>query len=97
MTERQGKHRQELEKESVGIAREAMRRQFTEARIGQILAFIIALIFVTAGIYVVTQGHPWPGVSLAGFDTGLPVLVGIFVKGRSRQDESPTPDKQSRR
>jgi hypothetical protein len=58
-------HRQTLESTALQANIEAMRRQYAEARVGQVFALIIALAFVMVGGYVSVQGQPWSGTILA--------------------------------
>jgi hypothetical protein len=54
-----------------------MRRQFAEARLGQVFALVIALAFVIVGAYVSVHGQPWSGTILAG--VGLGGIVTAFI------------------
>jgi len=64
MAEQEGAHRREMENRSLQGEFEAMRRDFREARWGQIFAFVIALAFMVAGSYVSIKGQPWSGTIL---------------------------------
>ena len=77
-------HRQTLESTTLGANIEAMRRQYAEARLGQIFALIIALTFVIVGAYVILHGQPWPGTILGG--AGLGGIVTAFIVGRPKQN-----------
>lgn len=75
--EAQGAHRRELESTIVhGSERRANR--------GQILGFVIALIFLAASVWVILAGYPVPGLILGGAD--LVALVTVFVIGRRTEN-----------
>jgi uncharacterized membrane protein len=88
LTEIQGAHRRLMEERALEAQLEGMRRQFQEARLGQVLAVVVAILFLGAGTYIAIQGHPWPGTLL-----GIVGLCGAFTAflGGSDRDESPTP------
>ena len=88
----EGLHRQKLESQSLDANIEAMRRQFAEARLGQVFALIIAITFVVVGGYVAIKGQPWSGTILGG--VGLGGIVTAFIVGRHRQ-EPPSEDASS--
>lgn len=80
MARTEGEHRRIMESKVLDANIEAMRRQFAEARWGQVFAFIIALAFVFVGAYVIVRGHPWPGTILGG--VGLGGIVTTFIHCR---------------
>lgn len=76
MAERQSAHRQELEKKIIESNCEAQTR-------GQWFAFILALVVIGGGVYLLAQGK-----SLEGFSAiiiALGSLIGTLVYGRSAQ------------
>ena len=75
-------HRQTLESTALGANVEAMRRQYAEARLGQVFALIIALVFVLVGGYVSIHGQPWSGTILGS--VGLGGIVTAFIVGREK-------------
>lgn len=83
----EGLHRQNLESRALDANIEAMRRQYAEARLGQVFALIIALAFVLVGAYVAVHGQPWSGTILGG--VGLGGIVTAFIVGRNRQETPP--------
>ena len=84
MAENQSAHRIETEKFVV-------RSQQRQSGVGQVLAFIIAVLAICGGIYLTVIGHPEVGIVLSG---GTVVsLVGIFVLGK-RQQRDNLKDKQ---
>ena len=85
----EGVHRHELETKALDANVEAMRRQFAEARLGQVFALIIALTFVGVGAYVSIHGQPWSGTILGGI--GLGGIVTAFIVGR----EKPNPPSET--
>lgn len=88
LTEIQGAHRRLMEERALEAQVEGMRRQFREARLGQILAVVITALAVGCGTFIAVQGQPWPG-ALLGI-VGLGGIFSAFLKGPER-DESPTP------
>ena len=62
--------------------------EFQEARIGQACGLLVALGFMVAGAWTVSQGHPWEGAVIMGGGVGLQALVATFVKGRGNSDET---------
>jgi uncharacterized membrane protein len=85
MAEEQGTHRRAVENKAVDAQVEGMRRQFREARLGQIFAFLIAVFFLGCGTYIATAGgEPWAGALFGGI--GLGGIVTTFIVGRT---ESP--------
>jgi uncharacterized membrane protein len=75
-------HRQTLEAKALEANIEAMRRQYAEARLGQIFALIIALAFVIVGGYVSLHGQAWSGTILGSI--GLGGIVTAFIVGRGK-------------
>ena len=56
------------------------------AYLGLIAGFIISILGIGGGIYLISTGHDWAGLSLAGIN--LTGLVGVFVYGaKTRHDE----------
>ena len=55
------------------------------AYLGLLAGFIISVLGIGGGIYLIDAGHDWAGLSLAGIN--LTSLVGIFVYGaKARRD-----------
>jgi uncharacterized membrane protein len=76
MAEEQAGHRRNLEERVV-------RGGITDARLGQILAFLLALFFGGGSFWLIYSGKPITGViTLIG---ELTALVGVFVYGRHQQ------------
>lgn len=84
MAEEEGRHRRWRENRAVDADIEAMRRQFTEARLGQIFAFVIAVMFVASGTYLVSVKDSMTAGLLFGA-VGLTGLVSTFVRGRPKR------------
>ena len=90
MTEEQGRHRREIEKTLAAASVEEMRRNFMQARIGQVFAFLVSLGFLSTGAYVSVSGQPWVGALLGAM--GISGIVGSFLNGPSeRKTQSPPP------
>lgn len=75
---------------------EAMRRQYSEARLGQIFAFVIAMAFIAVGGLVIDRGHPISGTLIGG--AGVSGIVTAFILGRTKRDskQEATPGQQPR-
>ena len=76
LVENQSKHRQTVESKIVN-------EQILSSRIGQILAFILALVFGGLGYALTVQNHPNVGGTV--FGTTVLGLVSIFVAGQKNQ------------
>lgn len=82
-------HRQTLEAKALEANIEAMRRQYAEARLGQIFALVIALAFVIVGGYVSLHDQPWSGTILGSI--GLGGIVTAFIVGRGKNNPPAEP------
>jgi uncharacterized membrane protein len=88
-------HRQTLESTALGAQVEAMRRQYAEARVGQVFALIIALAFVLVGGYVSIHGQPWSGTILGSIGLGGIVTAFIVGRGKINPPSEPNPSSDS--
>jgi uncharacterized membrane protein len=74
MAEREEEHRHTQER--------AMLRSDTQARArGQWMAFLVALVIIAGGIWLISKGKQWEG--LVAVLTPLATLVGIFIYSTS--------------
>ena len=78
-SEIQSEHRQYLEKKVI-------ESQVGQSKSGQILGFIIAILFLLAGGYLILKGHDIAGTVLSSLD--IVGLVSVFVIGRSKRMKS---------
>ena len=63
---------------------------------GLAAGFILSVMIVLGGFYVMINGHPWAGASVIG--TQIAVIAGVFVYGtRSRRDERDRKSERTRR
>lgn len=91
MAERQSNHRMAQEDKVASANIEAMRREFYEARFGQICAVVIVLSFIAGGVFTAVNGHAWEGTSLAAVGAAIHAIATAFIKGREgKDDESDT-------
>ncbi|MFW6275566.1 MAG: DUF2335 domain-containing protein, partial [bacterium] len=74
--EKQSDHRMQLEKKVITS-------QTTQSLLGQIFGFVIAIVFLIAGIYLVVNGHEAAGITIFGLD--IVGLVTVFVIGKRKQ------------
>ena len=77
MAEEQSLHRRKMEEGLADLAKEKMRLDYAEGRLGQILGFVLALGLVGLGAFVITNGHPLPGSLMSG--VGLVPLIRLFL------------------
>jgi len=93
MAESEAEHRRGIENRAVDADIEAMRRQFSEARLGQVFAFLISIAFIVAGTYVVVvKGQTAAGLLLSA--VGLGSIVTTFIWGRTKKEESKPPQQE---
>ncbi len=76
MAERQSSHRQKLESEVIGA-------NIGSERLGMILGFIICLVAISGGIYIVIKGKSPEGI--AAIISPLVALLAVFIYGKSEQ------------
>jgi uncharacterized membrane protein len=94
LAESEANHRRGIEEKAINADVEGMRRQFSEARVGQFCALIITLGFIGAGTYVTLKGQAVAGVFLSGI--GIATIVSTFVWGRTRKEESGSPQPKTK-
>lgn len=80
MTETQANHRRELEAKTLNAEIEHTKNIDFEARIGQIFAFILAILLISGSIYAIITGYQIGG-SILGSTTIISLVV-AFIKGR---------------
>lgn len=82
--ERETQHRHGIEQKLVDAQLEVQRAEIPAFRLGQIFAFIIAVVGLVAAAYCVSTapsaGHAWAGAGIAGIS--LATLAGVFIYGR---------------
>jgi uncharacterized membrane protein len=78
MAEEQSLHRRKMEESLIDLAKENMRLDYAEGRLGQIFGFALALGLVGFGAVVITKGYPWPGSLMSG--VGLVPLIRLFLR-----------------
>lgn len=86
MAEKQSEHRQAMERESLALEGEAMRRTFREASMGQVIAFLIVLMVFGAGVWLVFLGETWGGVGLIGSISVAAIVESFVSKSKSSGD-----------
>lgn len=85
----QARHRMYLERKVVDS-------DVSQTRLGSVLGFVIVIAAVTAGTWLVSQGHSTEGV--AAIIAAIASLAGVFVYGtRSRQQERAEKNQQQNR
>jgi uncharacterized membrane protein len=80
--EAEGEHRRSMERTGMEASKDAMRRQYAEARWGQVCATLITLSFLGCGAYVALEGQPWAGSILGSL--GLGSIVTRMIVGRDK-------------
>lgn len=81
MAEEEAKHRGGLERDAIKAEINDSKAAQRLRRVGQWLAFAIAVLFLSAGVWVTLTGHPAVGGIVLG--TTLASLVAVFVTGRA--------------
>src|SRR5579871_4742273 len=82
MAEQEAEHRRSVEQSLLRKEIERTRKDFDEARRGQVCALIITLAAILAGAYTAVKGHEIAG-SIIGVG-GIGSIVTTFLVGRSR-------------
>jgi uncharacterized membrane protein len=85
MAEGQHAHRQAMEKQSLDLDGEAMRRGYSESRWGQVCAFIVVISVVTAGAAIVAFKDVVYGSAILG-GIGVASIVGRFLAKKESVD-----------
>ncbi len=86
MAEKQQEQDHNIQMEAISIERTVVVSDARRAYLGLLAGFIISLLVVGGGIYIIATGHDWAGVALIGIN--LSGLVGVFVYGsKARRDE----------
>ena len=82
--ERETQHRHVIEQKIVDAQLEAQQAEIPAFRLGQVFAFIIAVVGLVSAAYCVskapTAGHAWAGAGIAGIS--LATLAGVFIYGQ---------------
>lgn len=77
MAESEKEHRHHIEKS-------ALQADISEARLGQIFAFLIGITAIIAGAYTAVAGEPLAGGFIGG--GGVIGLVSVFIWGRAKKE-----------
>lgn len=85
MTESQANHRRELESRHLDAQIKHQDRRNLEANLGQVFAFLIALIAIVGGVYTALKGYEAAG-SIIGA-AGLGTIVAAFIAGRQEKNK----------
>jgi len=92
MAEQEAEHRRTTEGKIVQAQIDHHKRQFSEARCGQLCALVITLAAIAAGVYTAVQGHEIAG-SVIGVG-GIGGIVTTFILGRAKQRATEEPKQQ---
>ena len=86
MAERQQQQDHNAEMAAIGIERTVVVQDARRAYLGMLAGFIISLLVIGGGIYLIATGRDWAGVVLISIN--LSGLVGVFVYGsKMRRDD----------
>ena len=86
MAERQQEQDHNAQIAAISIERTVVVSDARRAYLGLLAGFIISLLVIGGGIYLIVTDHDWAGVVLIGIN--LSGLVGVFVYGnKARRDE----------
>ena len=70
----------------IGKGNTIIRRQLNQSSTGQWMAFILALLFLGAGVFLGYNGHDWLAGTIVG--TTLLGLVAVFITGKYKEEKS---------
>lgn len=87
MAEKQSDHRQEIEKKVI-------KSKTRDSLLGIISGFIIAIVTILCGTFVIYNGYVWSGTFLGS--AGLVGLVAVFIYG-TRENQKERQQKQQRK
>jgi uncharacterized membrane protein len=94
--ERETQHRHAIEQKIVDAQLEAQRAEIPAFRLGQVFAFIIAVVGLVSAAYCVSRapsaGHAWAGAGIAGIS--LATLAGVFIYGRKSKPAAEEPEER---
>lgn len=85
LTETQGNHRRELEAKHLEAQIKHQERRDCEAKLGQVFAFLIAILGIGGGIYIALQGYQAAGSIISAL--GLSGIVTPFIIGRQEKEK----------
>jgi len=94
--ERETQHRHAIEQKVIDAQLEAQLAEIPAFRLGQVFAFLIAVVGLLSAAYCVskapTAGHAWAGAGIAGIS--LATLAGVFIYGRKAKPAAEEPEEQ---
>ena len=85
MAEEQGKHRRLLETDGLQGQIQHTKSRDLEAKFGQWFAFILTVLTIVAGAYLVIKNHQISGTIFGGM--GLAVIVTAFIYGTKKENK----------
>lgn len=80
MAEDEQSHRHDMERQTLDVQKDDLKRDRMEARLGQVFALIIGLAAIIGGAVASIMGAQWTGSIIGG--GGVIGLVAVFIKGR---------------
>lgn len=92
MAEGEQFHRHEMEDCALSAQIDDLKQDRTEARLGQVLGFLIGLVAIIGGVTVAISGAQWGGSAISGI--GVIGLVTAFIKGRQHKAAGGEPAKK---
>jgi hypothetical protein len=75
-----------MEEKMIAASIADRRMYYSEARLGQVFAFLITLSAMASGAYTALQGHELAGAALGG--AGIGGIVMTFILGRQRKSNA---------
>lgn len=75
--EEESRHRRSIELEAVGMDKKLVGNEVFLSRLGMASAFVLALVFLGAAVWLVLAGHEVAGTVLGSFD--LVALASVFI------------------
>lgn len=83
MAKEQAIHRQYIEKTAINADTYVAKVDVWERLIGQVFGFVIAVLAIVTGVYLITNGYEWPGTFIGA--SGVTGLAAVFVIGRKNK------------
>ncbi len=90
MAEERHRHSMDMDRHTANMIENGLRGEHVEG-LGLIFGFVIALAFISVGVFVIYSGYPWPGALLSGGGVSVPI-IGMFIRGRKQNGDSEPDD-----
>ncbi len=85
-------HRHQMEMQALTARIHDRKTMYAARRQSQWMAFILAIVFSSFGVYLVVNGHPKTGGTMA--TVTVVALVGVFLTGQLIRPKQSTPEQE---